>query len=193
MNPSALQKEYTRTTTQRNTLLVLVVIFGLALLWLAFVLSEKEEKIVLVPTHIDQSLSVSSDGVSKELLQRISRDVLYLFLNRTPADYEIISDSILAYTHPSAYGRIKKQLADYQENLKITKVSQAFYPKSYWTDPANGVVEAMGILEQYVEGTRVKKEEIYVRIEWQVDGFQTRLTDVARIGHSESKLGKGQS
>lgn len=155
------QNEMVRKLNRRATLMGIML--GLSLVASAgmAVSVATMNRTILVPTLVD-TVEISPGRVDRDYLERLSRDVVYTFLNRTPESARYFERNLERLVLPATYIEIKKQLiADRQERQR-SQTSQVFYPIDMFVDPSRLYVEATGnLVEMSSAGVVREKQESY--------------------------------
>tara|TARA_R110002096_G_scaffold365345_1_gene558695 strand:+ start:3833 stop:4396 length:564 start_codon:yes stop_codon:yes gene_type:complete len=169
---------------QRNMLMLFSL--GLMILngWTWLELRGQEEKIILIPT-LDGEVTISNKGVSADYLERVTRDVMALMLNRTPRSLPYFQDQLLRIVHPGSYGYIKSQLVKMADEVRKGDISTIFFPVHMSTDPANLTSEVTGELHVYVGKTRVAKDRRHYRMTWNYAGVRLSLLSFEDLDQKE--------
>lgn len=126
---------------QRNRLLIGLVVATMVIVIQAMVLLLKDTIVVVTPSVISQEYSISDRHVSRHYLEDMSRDVITTLLNLTPKNVGYMTDTVLKMVHPSAYGKVKKELLAMQEDVVVRKVSTVFYPISMHVEELTVTIE----------------------------------------------------
>jgi conjugal transfer pilus assembly protein TraE len=111
------------------------------------VLVMNARSVVLVPT-LPEEIEVATGGiVDRGYLERVTRDVTYLMLNRSPETARYFERQIEKISEPATYQEIKKTLVDDRRQRVSTRTSQSFHPYEFYVDPGKLYAEVRGTLE----------------------------------------------
>jgi type IV conjugative transfer system protein TraE len=102
-----------------------------------------QSKVVLVPTLVD-SVEITGTGVDRDYLERLSRDVVYTYLNRTPESARYFERNLERITSPDTYQEIKSALIADRQARQQSQTSQVYYPVDFFVDPGKLYVEVTG-------------------------------------------------
>lgn len=115
-----------KLTKQRNVAYLLVIVLGLALLFLSLTLFFKKERIVVVPTIGESYVLGASDEV---YIEKMGVFLSNMMLNRSPVDAAWRNQIILKHTDPSFYHELKRKLNEELKFLNDNKEQTfIFYP-----------------------------------------------------------------
>ncbi|MCF6195738.1 MAG: type IV conjugative transfer system protein TraE [Emcibacter sp.] len=170
---------------QRNMLMLFSL--GLMVLngWTWIELRGQEEKIILIPT-LGSEVMISNRGVSADYLERVTRDVVALMLNRTPRSLPYFQDQLLRIVHPGSYGDVKSQLVKMADEARTGDISTVFFPVQMNTDPVNLTSDVTGELQVYVGKTRVAKDRRHYRMTWNYAGMRLSLLSFEDMDQKET-------
>jgi len=105
-------------------------------------------QVVLVPTLPAQTVLSDHGKVPMTYLEQVARDVVYLFLNRTPESSAYFEQQVLKIAEPKTYQAIRIALQDQRRDLKDQHVSQTFHPQDWYLDPGRLYAEVSGTLQR---------------------------------------------
>lgn len=137
------------------TALLLCVILSLVAVW-----AMGREKIIVVPPVIEKSFWVSNSQVSEEYLTEMTGFFAYLRLNVTPDSVDNQHRTLLQYTDPSAYSRLKNQLDQEAVRIKETHLSTAFFPTQVVVDNPHLTAQIIGDLHGKVGDTTLPTQRV---------------------------------
>jgi conjugal transfer pilus assembly protein TraE len=183
------QAQAQRVLRQRNLLALTSGILALIAALALAAAASRDREIVLQPV-LTRDLSVSSQGVSKEYLELITRDSTVLMLNRTPQSLEYWVDAVLKIVHPSAYGKLKAKLLKIADDQRGSSVAQYFSIERMRVDPINLSSEVTGVLHTMVGSQEVSALKRTFRFGWIYTGVELRLVSFGALlpngGHDAS-------
>ena len=142
---------------QRNILSLLCVILLLIVFLLVICLTKKDTNVILVPSNLDDKISVSSSKPHNDYLEAITRDIVNTILNLTPNNVDYAERVILGYSNGRSYGVLKNQFSEIKNDVISRKISTAFYPISMYPDNKKLTVIVEGILYNYLGQKEVSK------------------------------------
>ena len=150
MQPSTQTEKLIRVTKQRNILLVANITLILSIVLLSITLLRQEKTTVVVPGYTGNQFSVSTKGVSREYLELVSKDIIFTMLNITPYNHEYIRERMLTLVAPEEYGKVKYELEQMIDDLKLRQISLRFVPTILELDEKLLTTEISGYLTSYV-------------------------------------------
>lgn len=169
-----------RVVKQRNVLLALSAVLGLATLGLSFTASARDREIVLQPV-LTRPMTLSSAGVSPEYLEAVTRDAALLTLNRTPQSMEYWMQAVLEIVHPAAYGKVKGDLMEILEDQRGSSIAQFFTMSAITVDPDALTSEVTGTLHTMVGRQEVSAVEKKFRYGWSYTGVSLKLVQFGMV------------
>jgi type IV conjugative transfer system protein TraE len=181
MDSSHLILETNKILKQRNLALIAcgILLFSNLGLSTAVIFGKKET--VLVPNSLTQEASIINGKMSPAYLEAITRDVVNLMLNITPANVEYATKSILKITHPKFYGTLKTSLQSRAQDVINRKISVYFSPQSITpTEDQKGAFVA-GKLSTYLGKEEVSAEDKTYSITYAFEGFRPLVLDFHEI------------
>jgi conjugal transfer pilus assembly protein TraE len=153
------------------------------------VLLTTNKEIILTPTLPDNLVLSPGGVVDPDYLEAVTRDVVYLFLNRTPETDRYFERAMERIMDASTYQTIKGQLVDDRKRRQDTRTSQAFFPSDFYVDAEKLYAEVRGNLE-VSRGTEIVEThpKIYA-LRFVRRGSSVRLTSIVEI-KPEASLGE---
>lgn len=169
-----------RVLRQRNLLLgvslALVVLSGT----LGIAAASRDREIVLQPV-LRSSLTLSSQGVSRDYLEAITRDAAVLTLNRTPQSLDYWMKSVLEIVDARAYGAVKGDLLKIVEDQRGSSIAQWFTVESMKVDPATLTSEVSGVLHTIVGRQEVSATPKTFHYGWSYNGVSLKLVQFGMV------------
>lgn len=159
---------------QRNMLLVSTLALLIILLFTVLALVTRDRELVLQPV-LPRPLVITSDHVTNEYLELVSRDTALLILNRSPSGLEYWLDNVLKLVDPTAYGEIKQSLMKLVQEQKGSDVSQSFVLSKMTIDPKALTSVVEGDVKTFVGNTVVSSEHRQFLLGWRYQGLSLRL------------------
>jgi conjugal transfer pilus assembly protein TraE len=144
-------------------------------------------QIILVPT-LPADASLDANGhVDAEYLEDMSRDVAWLFLNKTPETSRYFERKAQRIMDPTSFEGVKVALEKESARAEATHTSQAFFPDDFFEDPSNLYSEVRGRLV-IMQGTQVIDDQpkIYA-LHWSKTGTLVRLLSIAEIDPKDAR------
>jgi len=191
MNVPTLTKNLNATKRQRNLLIVTNVIGIVGLLASSAVAMSRQDKVILVPSTVDQFI-IEKGRVSDEYLLAHTRDISNLLLNRHPYDSTYFEENVLRIVHPTKQEQVKGVLAHDDENNKYLAGIRNWLPQEICiVRGTERLSEVKGRVQTYVNGQMVVDREVIQNFKWTVDGTRLWLVDSAEIEVNETRcIGK---
>lgn len=185
MDPAKLEKDRQLFAQRAVILGVLLGVSVVSNAVLAVALTTNN-KVVLVPT-MPMELSIDANGVvDKEYLENLSRDCVYLLLNKTPETANYFVKRAQQIMDPTTFEQVKVQFE--KESLKSEQehTSQTFYPNDFYVNSSNLYAEVKGTL-QITQGQQVldNQPKIYA-LHFTRQGTLIRLKSIAEIDPKDS-------
>lgn len=187
------QAQAQRVLKQRNMLVLACASLGVIALFALVGAASKDREVVLQPV-LTNPLTISSQGVSRQYLELVTRDASVLMFNRTPQNLEYWIESVLKITHPSAYGRLKGELLKIANDQRGSSVAQYFTIEAMKVDPAGLTSEVTGVLHTLVGRQEVSAIKRTFRFDWTYSGVELRLVGFGAVvppGEASKSIGSG--
>lgn len=165
---------------QRNILLVVGIALLVIMLMLVMALVTRDREVVLQPV-LSRPLTITSDHVSREYLELVSRDTAYMILNRSPAGLDYWMEGVLKIVDPSAYGEVKSSLLNLVAEQKGSDISQSFTITSMTLDTDKLTATVEGKLITFVGQTVISNEPRKFLMRWRYQGLSLRLVGFGLI------------
>lgn len=182
-------QQFQSVLRQRNVLVIAALILMTLNAWVLFLLGKKEERVVLVPA-LQHSAVVSTEFVSPDYLEQVTREIAYLFLNRSPNNLDYFSDQVLRITDPAAHANLKQQLDDLRKDARESQVATTFYPISIHVSPEDYYSEIVGEVQSFVGKTRISAEIKRYGADWSYAGLRLSLVNFEELTETESRFGE---
>ena len=159
---------------QRNMLAVIcLALIGLVIV-LVMLFASKDREIVLQPV-LTRPLTISSNGVTADYLEMVTRDTALMTLNRSPENLDYWMDSILAIATPEAHGSLKRDLMKILNEQRGSSISQYFTLAGMKVDTEKLTSEVTGTLHTVVGSKSVTAEPKTFRFYWAYRGLTLQL------------------
>jgi type IV conjugative transfer system protein TraE len=181
MESSHLILETKKILKQRNLAVIACAVLLISNLFLSSAVIFGDKETVLVPNSLNQEASIINGKMSPAYVEALTRDVVNLMLNITPANVEYATKSILKITHPKFYGHLKTALNDRSKDVINRRISVYFSPQSITpTQDQNGVF-VVGKLSTYLGKEEVSSEEKTYSITYVFEGFKPLVLDFHEV------------
>ena len=187
MNKEGLIIEADKILKQRNLVFAFSVVLLVANIFLSASLFLHNKEIVLVPNSLEKESSIKNGKMSPAYLEAMTRDVVNLMLNVTPANAEYSSRSILKITHPAFYGKLKKDLNERNKDVAKRRISTIFYPQSMSVNEKNDGAVVSGKLSTYLGKEEVLMEDKVYSVTYSFDGFRPAVIDFYEVQQEKSE------
>lgn len=113
MKLSNFSKSYDALGESNRMLLVIAVSLSVALACLSVVLLNRHERVVLVPSYIDQKMEVSWNSANQAYYKSLGVNVAMLIGNVTPGTLKFTTDYLGMVMSADIYAKVKPQLTAY--------------------------------------------------------------------------------
>ena len=193
MKKEDLLSEANKILKQRNLSLAVVAILLISNLFLSLALLTSDKEVVLVPNSLDKDSSITNGKMSPAYLEAITRDVLNLMLNVTPASAEYSSKAVIKITHPAFYGQLKKDLNERNKDVIGRRISTFFSPQSMVVNETFTGAIITGKLSTYLGKEEVLTEDKMYSITYGFEGFRPLVIDFHELVKDKSEAKGGQS
>lgn len=144
-------------------------------------------EVVLVPTLPDELALKTGGIVDTEYLERLSRDVSFLFLNRTPESDRYFERAIERLVDAATYQQIKAVMVDDRKLRQDGRTSQAWFPDDIYIDAPALYVEMRGLLEVSKGSDVVQSTRKIYALRFVRRGASVRLTSIVEIKPEQSQ------
>lgn len=156
------------------------------------VLLVTNNKIVLVPT-LPASADLNPNGsVSREYLEFLSRDIAWLFLNRTTETAGYLEKEGRSLIDPETFEKLRLQMERSSRAAVANHQTQSFAPSDFYIDPANLIVEVTGQLSIATGNASVDTEDKIYRLTFSKHGARVLLKEIREITKDEAQGTKVQ-
>lgn len=153
-----------RTATQRNVLAGTTAILLAIVAILSVAVLRKEQTTVLVPTMPADTMTVHTGRVDRAYLEMVTRDVLKLLLEVSPATTEYAKAALRRLVAPDSYGEIHQQMSEILDDVYKRKFSTDFNIHKLDCDAAGLTCTATGGFAVYFG----KEQTSYRERQWTV-------------------------
>ncbi len=145
MRREKTQEDHARVTTRLTLVTAGLGVSVVTNLVLA-VIAMSNREIVLVP-DLPAVVRLQGQGaVSREYLESVARDCVFLFLDRTVENQDYFDQQLLAIADAQTYQHIRAAEIDARAKATAEHASQTFIPTDWYVDPGKLYVEVAGSL-----------------------------------------------
>ena len=192
MQSSQLILETNKILKQRNLAIIAGVVLLISNLFLSSAVIFGDKEMVLVPNSLNQEASIINGKMSPAYVEALTRDVINLMLNITPANVEYATKSILKITHPKFYGQLKTALNDRSKDVINRRISVYFSPQSITPTEDQKGVFVVGKLSTYLGKEEVSSEDKTYSITYAFEGFKPLVLDFHEVDQKAKDGGVGE-
>lgn len=114
--------------------------------------AQQMEKIVLVPTTVNEKMWISGDKASDEYIKQFTRDATNLYLTYHPANARQNFNELIKMYYPSELDSVKKSLYDLADRIEESKACSAFYINKLVNDENKHQLEITGVKTMIING-----------------------------------------
>ena len=137
----------------------LSAILLLSNIFLSLCLIFKQEKVIVIPTGLKESVWIENSRVDPAYIEEMSAYFLHLALDTTPSSAAYHHRTLLKHVYPAKYGTLKSHLMSEAKRLKKDNVSTLFKPRSIKVLKDGKTVRIVGYLATFVGNKRISDEE----------------------------------
>jgi len=152
-----LQK--TSNLTAENGLLKFVVlIIGVVVVFNTFMLKRalNTRRTILVPSVINSRMEILGDSASEKYIKGVTRDIMNLAMNYSPATARTQFDELLMMYAPGAYPEASRLFYDLADSIETAKISNVFYIQKITLDGSNTRIDVTGRKRQFMQDVKVE-------------------------------------
>jgi conjugal transfer pilus assembly protein TraE len=193
MEKESLLAQANQILKQRNLALAIGGVLLVANLFLSAAALFSDKEVVLVPNSLDKESSITNGKMSPAYLEAITRDVVNLMLNVTPASAEYSSKAVIKITHPAFYGQLKKDLNERNKDVIGRRISTFFSPQSMVVNETFTGAIITGKLSTYLGKEEVLTEDKIYSITYGFEGFRPLVIDFHEVDKDKSETQGGRN
>lgn len=193
MEKEGLLVQANQILKQRNLALAIGGVLLVANLFLSAAVLFSDKEVVLVPNSLDKDSAITNGKMSSAYLEAITRDVVNLMLNVTPASAEYSSKAVIKITHPTFYGQLKKDLNERNKDVIGRRISTFFSPQSMVVNETFTGAIITGKLSTYLGKEEVLTEDKMYSITYGFEGFRPLVIDFHELVKDKSEAKGRQS
>lgn len=164
---------------QRNVFLALTFLMAISVAAMAFFLSWKNERVVVVPSIVEKEFWVDSNAVSATYLEQFGSFLGQLILTKSAQTAGLQRGTVLRHTDPSFATQLSKKLLEEEQKLLRENVSYVFFPKEVKTDPKTREVLLVGSRSVYINGNLLSTEEVSFSLKFNFTNSRLLLNGIA--------------
>jgi conjugal transfer pilus assembly protein TraE len=128
-----------------------VVVLGLSLLFFGVEVRQavNNQKIILVPLTLTDETAIDGNSVSDDYLEKMTRYVMGLAVNYTPATARGNFDRLLKLFRPQEFPAARKTFYELASSVEVSKNTTAFFISKISVDRKKGEIEVSGTRKQF--------------------------------------------
>ncbi len=131
--------------------------------------AQQMEKIVFVPTVVNEKMWISGNKASEEYIKQFTRDVASLYLTYNPANVRQNFNDLLKLYYPSEFAGAQRTLYDLASRIEESKASSAFYITKLLNDEAKRRLEITGVRTMIINDSVTEQETKYYVLEYKIE------------------------
>lgn len=131
--------------------------------------AQQMEKIVFVPTIVNEKMWISGDKASEEYIKQFARDVTSLYLTYNPANVRQNFSDLLKLYYPSEFPSAQRTLYDLASRIEESKASSAFYITKLLNDEIKRHLEITGVRTMIINDKVTEQEIKYYVLEYKIE------------------------
>lgn len=158
METSNLTTKLKNLLRQRNLFAFVGLILILANFLLIILLLSSKKSVILVPSTVQEKMTVSEDKMSASYVQSFARDIILTYSNITPQNIDYSNSVILKFVPSSDYSSLKSELEQRANGIKKTGASQHFYLNEMEMIDNKSVIVG-GELSIFIGGKLIEKKK----------------------------------
>lgn len=145
-----------KTLKQRNIALIFLAISLVSNLILAVILVAKDERVIIVPTHLKEPFWVGTYSVSNKYLEERAALIIDRMLNVHSSNFQGNMEFVMRFVTPNseAHQELYEQMLSRHENIKKLGLSSSFYLSEIKTNGEKFEATVEGKLIQYLSGEK---------------------------------------
>lgn len=151
-----------------------VLLIANLMLAMAVISADSNEKTIIVPAGFNTPFTVEGNKVSPEYIEQMGRYFGNLLLTFHERNAQAQFDTVLRYTHPSAYSELKTQFDVDVDRIRRNDISSVFYLMKIYVK--GNVAIITGELNGLVGSQLVSKRQKSYELAFNYDGDLTILS-----------------
>ena len=180
MNTSEMQRRYGSVIFQRN-IFVATVLFLLALVGLlAFSLSQKEQRVVLIPSRVSDGM-IAYGAKDTRYIEALALDTVYAMFNISPGSTSYTKTVLTRITTAESRAEILEAVDESTQDYKRRKITTTFFPHSieYHLDKDRVIIP--GILKTFISNSLVASEEKLIAVIFKPEAGSYRVHQIKEL------------
>lgn len=171
MNLKTALKEKDNMRGTIRLLKFVVLVIGLAMIWMAFQVHRAIEfqKTILVPYGLDSKMEVTGEDISDEGVEFYAQRVLSLRFSWSPGTARKYFTLLLRMYAPESYPDAWKALYDLADKIETANVSSVFYLDKLTVDRKKKQIIAEGNNRKYKDNTPLETGRVQCVISYKVN------------------------
>ncbi len=186
MKKSLFDKRYGFLTKSRSMWIGLSAVLLLSNILLSLSLIFKQEKVIVIPPGLKESIWIESNQVDPTYLEEMASYFLHLALDTSPMNAGYQHKTLLKHASPDKYGSLKIQLMKEAERLKKDNVSTLFSPRILKVMKDGKTVKVEGSLATFVGNKRISEESKTFVLKVKIIKGRVYLDELSREGKDET-------
>lgn len=159
MRKNLFNKRYSALSRSKSMWVGLSAVLLLSNIFLSLCLIFKNEKVIVIPTGLKESVWIENNRVDPAYVEEMSEYFLHLALHTTPSSAAYHHKTLLKHVYPAKYGAVKAHLMNEAKRLKKDNVSTLFKPRSIKVLKDGKTVRIVGAFATFVGNKRISDEE----------------------------------
>ncbi|MCS5452319.1 type IV conjugative transfer system protein TraE [Enterobacter huaxiensis] len=164
-------------------LILLIFILAAAVTRQAFTNNDliHKRQTIVTPMQFNAPFTVSETRADTEYLRMMTLSFLALRLNVSPETVDLNHEFLLSYVRTASVPDFVPVLDDESKRIKDNGVNSAFYQTDITVYPANGRVDARGVLKTWIGTARPETEIKQYRLDLEYDNGLTRIARFVEV------------
>ncbi len=140
---------------ENRLLKFVVVIFGCTLLFFGMEVRRavNNEKVILVPLTLTDETVIDGNNVTDDYIEKVTRYVMGLAANYTPATARGNFDRLLKLYRPQEFPAARKTFYELASAVEVSKNTTAFFISKMTVDRKKSEIEVTGTRKQFAESS----------------------------------------
>lgn len=163
--------EMDRVKAANNLLKFFVVVIGIAVLYNSVMIQRalNSQRTILVPAVVNAKMMITGDKADDAYIKAITREIVNLAFNYTPATARAQFADLLAMYEPGSFAEAKAKWYDFADTIESAKqVSSVFYIQRIVVQHESNAIEVTGIKKQYADSKEIENSVKTYIIEYEI-------------------------
>lgn len=175
---------------QRNFLVGLSSVLGIALILASSFLFFKTERIIVIPSIVEKEFWVDSNSVSATYLEQFGCFLGGLLLNKSAHSADLHRAVLCRHTEPAYLASLKQKLVEEEEILKKQNASYVFYLSNIFVNSEFSTVTLVGERQFFIAGQQTSTENCAYTLHFTYKGARLLLSGISQeketslLGHN---------